>query len=85
MEDTWLRRPRSMGSLLPPNYVSDDGRFAHGLPRIRPAWLMNESVGSLDCKFPMVPAPAGTIVLYTTPLSEKVCISWKMHYLKNKR
>ncbi len=64
-----------MGNLLPPNYVSDDGQFDLNLPRIRPAWLMNESVKSLDSKFPMVPAPAGSIVLYTTPLGEKVCSS----------
>ena len=68
----WLGRPRSMESLLPPNYVSDDGQFDLGLPRIRPAWLLDESIKSLDSKFPMVPAPTGTIVLYTTPLGEMV-------------
>ena len=72
MSDDCLRKPRSMGNLLPPNYVSDDGRFDLNLPRIRPTWLMNESIKSLDSKFPMVPAPTGSIVFYTTPLGEKV-------------
>ena len=69
---SWAKRPRSMERLLPPNYESDGGRFELGLPRIRPAWLVDESIRSLDCKFPMVPAPDGTIELYTTPLGEKV-------------
>ena len=73
MSNNLLTRPRSMGSLLPPNYASDEGQFDLNLPRIRPAWLMNESIKSLDSKFPMVPAPTGSIMFYTTPLGEKVC------------
>ena len=73
MSDENLRKYRSMGSLLPPNYMSDEGRFDLNLPRIRPAWLMNESIKSLNSKFPMIPAPTGSIVFYTTPLGEKVC------------
>lgn len=72
MSGNLLKKPHSMGSLLPPNYASDEGRFDLNMPRIRPAWLMNESIKSLDCKFPMVPAPPGSIVFYTTPLAEKV-------------
>jgi hypothetical protein len=81
MSNNLLRKPRSMGNLLPPNYISDEGRFDLNLPRIRPAWLMNESIQSLDGKFPMVPAPTGSIVFYTTPLGEKVCLLYKTFIL----
>ncbi|XP_028399653.1 microtubule-associated protein futsch-like [Dendronephthya gigantea] len=73
MSENLLRKPHSMGSLLPPNYTSDEGMFDLNMPRIRPAWLMNESIRSLDSKFPMVPAPTGSIIFYTTPLAEKLC------------
>ena len=72
MSNNLLRKPRSMDHLLPPNYESDEGQFDLNLPRIRPAWLMNESIKSLDSKFPMVPAPTDSIMFYTTPLGEKV-------------
>lgn len=72
MSNTLLTKPLSVSDLLPPNYVRDEESFHFAIPWVRPAWLKNESIKSLDRKFPMAPGAEGSIVFYTTPLGKKV-------------